>query len=107
VQESQRAQSNLSGKVFFRAFCFANTELVSSHSGSTNYFRVQLSDYFSQMCITKVTFTHIGGRATIQSWFGSSGGGLPRRPELKSLGRFLFALREKRFDPGGRGWALL
>src|SRR5258708_8717209 len=22
------------------------------------------------------------------SWFGSSGGGLPRRPELKSLGRF-------------------
>jgi len=29
----------------------------------------------------------------MQSWFGSSGGGLPRRPELKSLGRFLFACR--------------
>jgi hypothetical protein len=27
----------------------------------------------------------------MQSWFGSSGGGLPRRPELKSLGRFFLA----------------
>ena len=25
----------------------------------------------------------------MQLWFGSSGGGLPGRPELKSLGRFL------------------
>jgi hypothetical protein len=37
-----------------------------------------------------VTFTASERRPTIQSWFGSSGGGLPRRPELKSLGRFLF-----------------
>jgi hypothetical protein len=37
--------------------------------------------------ITKVTFTlNMGGRI-IRSWFGSSGGGLPRRPEHSS-GRF-------------------
>ena len=27
-----------------------------------------------------------------RSWFGSSGGGLPERPKLKSLGRFSCAL---------------
>ena len=43
-----------------------------------------------QIWITKVTFTQIEGKATIQLWFGSSGGGLPRRPELKSSGRFYF-----------------
>ncbi len=39
--------------------------------------------------ITKVTFTANRARHTIQLWFGSSGGGLPRRPKLKCLGRFL------------------
>ena len=39
--------------------------------------------------ITKVTFTANHARHTIQLWFGSSGGGLPRRPKLKCLGRFL------------------
>jgi len=41
--------------------------------------------------ITKVTFTQNEEVLTIASWFGSSGGGLPRRPELKGSGRFLFA----------------
>jgi hypothetical protein len=40
------------------------------------------------MCITEVTFTEPRGQATMQAQFGSSGGGLPRRPKLKSLGRF-------------------
>jgi len=42
--------------------------------------------------ITKVTFTPTGSHPNILSWFGSSGGGLPKRPELKSSGRFLFWL---------------
>src|ERR1039458_2643568 len=29
------------------------------------------------------------------SWFGSSGGGLPRRPGLKSLGRFFIAFPQQ------------
>ncbi len=39
--------------------------------------------------ITKVTFTANHAGHTIQLWFGSSGGGLPRRPKLNCLGRFL------------------
>jgi len=41
--------------------------------------------------ITEVTFTPLPAGPTIQLWFGSSGGGLPRRPEQGS-GRFLFAV---------------
>jgi hypothetical protein len=64
---------------------------------SSHYFRQQLLDYFHLTRITKVTFTLPGGRATIRLWFGSSGGGLPRRPELKSLGRFFMpAVRQDR-----------
>ncbi len=37
--------------------------------------------------VTKVTFTPLPLPSTIQSWFGSSGGGLPGRPEHSS-GRF-------------------
>ena len=44
-----------------------------------------------QQCrITKVTFTLRGRGRTIQSWFGSSGGGLPRRPELTFRTLFVF-----------------
>jgi hypothetical protein len=39
--------------------------------------------------VTEVTFTPEQGKPSMQSWFGSSGGGLPGRPELKSSGRFL------------------
>jgi hypothetical protein len=41
--------------------------------------------------VTEVTFTPERGKPTIQSWFGSSGGGLPGRPELKSSGRFFIS----------------
>ena len=48
--------------------------------------------------ITKVTFTLSGVRRTIQSWFGSSGGGLPRRPELEKVqDAFLFRLQGAAF----------
>jgi hypothetical protein len=39
-----------------------------------------------------VTFTQYEAELTIHEWFGSSGGGLPRRPGLKSRGRFFFLL---------------
>lgn len=42
----------------------------------------------SPRAITKVTFTKKRANPTIQEWFGSSGGGLPRRLGLKSLRRF-------------------
>jgi hypothetical protein len=40
--------------------------------------------------ITNVTFTGSRCRSSIASWFGSSGGGLPRRPELNKLRALLF-----------------
>ncbi|SPF44695.1 hypothetical protein SBA1_550060 [Candidatus Sulfotelmatobacter kueseliae] len=59
--------------------------------------------------ITKVTFTKKQGDSNIHSWFGSSGGGLPRRPGLKSRGRFSFSaflkpinLSRSTESPGGR-----
>jgi hypothetical protein len=39
--------------------------------------------------ITKVTFTQSEGPATIQSWFGSSGGGLPGVLSCEVQGAFL------------------
>jgi hypothetical protein len=40
--------------------------------------------------ITEVIFTGSAEGSNLPAWFGSSGGGLPRRPDLKSSGRFLF-----------------
>ena len=67
-------------------FFFTSNKLVIRRTETV----ITSESYFSQMCITKVMFTQRVGRATIQSWFGSSGGGLPRRPELIVQDVFLF-----------------
>ena len=61
------------------------------------YFCQRSRGYCANPGITEVTFTPPDFRRTIHSWFGSSGGGLPRRPEPCS-GRFLLALLGSQFS---------
>jgi hypothetical protein len=48
---------------------------------------------FGKILITKVTFTEYEAAPSIQKWFGSSGGGLPRRSELIVQDAFLFGIQ--------------
>ena len=49
-----------------RVFFFANNRLVKSGLSLIHYFGERYSDYFHEIRITKVTFTPIGVRATMQ-----------------------------------------
>jgi hypothetical protein len=71
---------------FFAIKKFAR--LAGGRRGSrARYVSETHEDYAPGPRITKVTFTPLGSSRNIRSWFGSSGGGLPRRPEHSS-GRF-------------------
>ncbi len=48
---------------------------------------------FAKNRITKVTYTQNEPHSIFNSWFGSSGGGLPRRPELKSSWALFYCSR--------------
>jgi hypothetical protein len=54
----------------------------SAFDPRSRYFSQQSGGYASRARITEVTFTPNQGRRILHTWFGSSGGGLPRRPEL-------------------------
>jgi len=53
-----------------------------------------------------VTFTENEANLKIQSWFGSSGGGLPRRPGLKVEGAFSFVLIVLATARNGAAWRI-